>query len=329
MIYRKLGRTDINVSALSFGLWQLGDSKYWGERMTGAAAIRAAVDAGVNLFDTAESYGDGESERNFGKIIGADRDKILIATKIAPDHCGQGDVRRTCEASLARLNTDRIDLYQIHWPNHDVAFSETYAELGKLKDEGKIRAIGVSNFGIRDLEDWLSEGEAVSNQLSYNLLFRGIEKDVLPACKRHDVGVLTYSPLMQGILTGRWNTADEIPAPRRRTRHFSGNRESVKHGEQGHEEVTMTTITGLKSLSEESQIPMSDMATAWILAQPGITSVVIGSTDPEQVCRSVHAATVELPDDIKAKISEITRPLMEALGPNLDMWANQENSRIR
>jgi len=329
MIYRKLGLTDWDVSVLSFGLWQIGDSEYWGESDTGAQAIRAAIDAGVNLFDTAESYGQGESERAFGEVIGPVRDSILIATKISPDHCGQDNVRKACESSLARLNTDRIDLYQIHWPNHDVAFSETFAELIKLKEEGKIRAIGVSNFGIGDLEDWNSVGETASNQMCYNPLFRAIEDDILPACKRRGIGVLTYSPLMQGILSGRWTTIDEIPPQRRRTRHFSGKRDGVRHGEPGHEELMMTAVQNLKSLSEESDIAMSEMTTAWILAHPGVTSVIIGSSKPDQVGRSLQAAAIELPDEVVAKIDEITRPLKDAMGSNLDMWLNQERSRIR
>lgn len=314
---------------LSFGLWQIGDSEYWGESDTGAQAVRAAIDAGVNLFDTAESYGGGESERAFGELIGTDRDSILIATKISPGHCASNDVRKACEASLARLNTDRIDLYQIHWPNHDVAFSETYAELNKLKEEGKIRALGVSNFGIGDLGDWNSAGETASNQMCYNPLFRAIEVDVLPACKRQGIGILTYSPLMQGILSGRWTTVEEIPPQRRRTRHFSGEREGVRHGEPGHEELMMTAVQNLKSLSEETKIAMSDMATAWIIAQPGVTSVIIGSSKPDQVRRSVQAAAIELSDEAVAKIDEITRPLKEEMGSNLDMWLNTERSRIR
>ncbi len=329
MIYRKLGQSGFDVSSLSFGLWQIGDSEYWGENDTGAQAIHAAIDGGVNLFDTAEVYGDGDSERVFGKWIGPNRDSVLIATKVSMSHCGVNDVRKACEGSLTRLNTDRIDLYQVHWPNHDIPFSETYAELTALRDEGKIRAIGVSNFGVADLGDWLSVGEAASNQMCYNPLFRAIEIDVLPQCKKHDVGVLTYSPLMQGILSGRYSSVEEIPPVRRRTRHFSSNHELVRHGEPGHEELTINTLRDLKELSDGAGIQLPDMTTAWILAQPGVASVIIGSSKPDQVRRSMEASRLKLPGDITERFNEITRPLKEALGPVPDMWVGGENARIR
>jgi len=223
MEHRKLGSSDLHVSVLAFGAWQLGDPDYWGAHQAadGEAAVRAAIDAGIDLFDTAEGYGAGESERALGRALGSKRDKVLIASKVSASHCAPHRLRNACENSLRNLATDRIDLYQIHWPFRDVPFQDAYAEMARLKEEGKIREIGLSNFGPKDIDAWMAAGTCASNQLGYNLAFRAIENEIVPACTDHRLGILAYMPLLQGILAYRWQSPDELPPSRRRTRHFS------------------------------------------------------------------------------------------------------------
>ena len=150
--------------------------------------IRAAVDAGINMFDTAEFYNDGVAEKVLGKGLAGLRAKVLVATKAWPENLTADKLIRACEGSLKRLKTDYIDLYQIHWPNRDVPLEETFGAMEKLKQDGKIRFVGVSNFGVRDLTDALDCAEVVTDQLVYSLLFRAIEYEILDKCRETRVG---------------------------------------------------------------------------------------------------------------------------------------------
>jgi myo-inositol catabolism protein IolS len=331
MEYRRLGRSGLNVSVLTLGAWQLGDPEYWGavERSEAEATVLAAIDAGVNLFDTAEWYGAGRSEQVLGEVLGSRRGEVLIASKVSPQNCTREGVRRSCEASLRRLGTDVIDLYQVHWPNREVPFAETCAAMLELRDEGKIRAIGVSNFGRQDLEAWLAAGPCDSDQIGYNAVFRAPEYEILPACRANEVGVLAYMPLMQGILTGRWNSVEDIPVKRRRTRHFASTREGTMHTEAGAEGLLFRTLERLEALAARFNRPLAHLAIAWLIAQPGVTSVIAGAGKPEQVRRNVEAAAWTLDADVVAEIDGITEPLKAELGRNPDMWKCGDEARIR
>lgn len=322
MEYRTLDKSGFEVSVLSFGAWQIGDSQYWGDADEAEydRTVRAAYDAGVNLFDTAEMYGRGESESVLGRIVADFRDKILIASKVLPEHAAPGLVRKACENSLRRLNTDRIDLYQMHWPSRNVPFADTYAEMDQLRQEGKIRAIGVSNFGARDLHAWFSKGAAVSDQIGYNLAFRAPEYEILPACIGRGLGVLVYMPLLQGILSARWACVDEIPQLRRRTRHFAAGRPGVRHSEPGCEEQLFSFLSHLREIATEMETAPATIALAWVLAQPGITSAIIGARNSGQLRRNLTAADVKLPPDVLLRLHQLSAPIKSALGENPDMW---------
>ncbi|NUM52382.1 MAG: aldo/keto reductase [Candidatus Hydrogenedentes bacterium] len=331
MKYKNLGVNDLAVSVLSFGAWQIGDAAYWGvdDATDTQRTIDAAIDAGINLFDTAEMYGKGESERLLGRALGAKRARVLVASKVWPDKCSPPLLRNACEDSLQRLGTHYLDLYQVHWPPRDVAFDDVYATLAALRDEGKIRHIGVSNFGVTDLDAWFAAGGCVSNQLGYNLLFRAIEREILPACERRGCGVLAYMPLMQGLLAGRWKSPDEVPVARRRTRHFAGSREGTRHGETGCEDVTFTALRAIERIAEGLGQPMANIALAWAIAQPSITSVITGARRPDQLQRNTDAASLTLSADALAALDSATRPLRDYFGRNADMWLPEAESRIR
>ncbi len=331
MKYRKLGTTGIEVSVVAMGCWAITGDFNWGpqDEADSIATIHAALDAGINLLDTAESYGNGYSEELLGKALAGRRHEAIIASKVSGNrHDAQG-LRQACEESLGRLKTDYIDLYQLHWPNWNVPFAETMGALEQLKQEGKVRAAGVCNFGRRDLTDVLATGKVETNQLCYSLLWRAIEWEIQPLCVENEVGILAYSPLLQGLLTGKFATAADVPDERARTRHFSGTRPHARHGEAGHEEATFAAIDRIRDISDGLGLPMAQVALAWLLAQPGVTSVLAGARHPDQIAENVQAAEVELPADALAALSAATEPLKVALGDNPDMWQPKERSRIR
>ena len=326
-----LPRTDLEVSRVAMGCWALAGDMTWGpqDEAAGIAGIQAALDAGINFFDTAELYGNGISEAMLGKALCGMRDRAVIASKFGPEHASAGDVVASCERSLQFLQTDRIDLYQIHWPSRKVPWEETWRALEDLRDAGKIRYLAVSNFGNRDLKDLLRIGLPVSNQLPYSLITRMIEFDVLPHCIEQDIGVLCYSPLQHGLLTGKFRTADDVPEGRARSRHFSCRRRLTRHGEPGCEKQTFAAIDRLCRIGEELGRTPADVAMAWLLAQPGVSSVLVGIRSPEQARANAAAADLKLDEATLTALTEASEPVKQALGRNPDMWEGEAKSRYR
>jgi aryl-alcohol dehydrogenase-like predicted oxidoreductase len=329
MEYRALGQVDIRVSCLALGCMSLcGNQTYSDIPLPQAVAtVNAALDAGINFFDNAPMYGDGEAERRLGEALRGQRDRAIVATKISSETLSAAEVQREAEASLRRLQTDYIDLYQIHWARRVVPLDETLTAMDKLRRSGKVRALGVCNFGPLDLAESLKAVRVETNQLAYSLLARGVEYDVQPMCAQRNVGLLCYSPLAQGLLTGRYASADDVPAERARTRHFAGTRPQARHGQGGCEAEMFAAIRDLKQICDEARLPMSDVAIAWLLRQPAVTSVLAGASRPEQVVQNVRAASLRLNDELLRELDAATQPVKEKLGPNCDMW--QAAARIR
>ncbi|NOZ26428.1 MAG: aldo/keto reductase, partial [Chloroflexi bacterium] len=226
-----------------------------------------------------------------------------------------------------RLNTDYIDLYQIHWPSREVPIEETMEALERLREQGKIRAIGVSNFGPQDMADLLAVGRCETNQLPYSLLWRAIEYEIVPQCLEHEIGLLCYSPLVHGLLTGKFSSPDEVPEGRARTRHFSRDRPLTRHGEEGCEEETFAAIERIRRICEGIGQPMAKVALAWLLYQPGVVSVLAGARHPGQVVENASAADLKLSPDVVRALTEATETLKAALGPNPDMWLSESRMR--
>jgi len=329
MEYRRLGRTDIEVSTVCMGCWAIAGGGTWGDQVEAdaMAAIHASLDAGVNFFDTAEAYGSGSSEELLAKGLAGRRDKAVIATKVGPGHLMPADIRASCESSLKRLRTDVIDLYQIHWPNWSVPMADSLGELDRLRSEGKIRAYGVSNFGPRDLAEALSHGRIESNQVAYSLLWRAIEFEARATCIRNDVAVLCYSSLGMGLLTGKYRSPADVPEGRARTRLFSSDRDGVRHADPGCEAEVFAALQGIRAISDSLGQPMGRVALGWLLAQPGVTSVLAGSRNAEQARANASAADLALSEDVLRQLSQITETVKARLGPNMDPW--QSKPRIR
>ncbi|MDA4128497.1 MAG: aldo/keto reductase [Thaumarchaeota archaeon] len=198
---RELGKTGEKVPVIGIGGWNIGNTRSREEWDKQVASLVRAVELGCNFVDTAEIYGDGKSERLVSEVLKGQRDKIFLATKVSPNHLQYEDVLAACERSLERLGTKFIDLYQIHWPNPGVPIGETMKAMERLVKEGKVRYIGVSNFGVGEMEgaqESLSKSELASNQVEYSLASRLIEDEILPFCEREKLTVIAYSPLARG-----------------------------------------------------------------------------------------------------------------------------------
>ena len=201
MEYRELGRTGEKVSTIGMGTWRFGTYRSQNERAEQLKALRSGVELGINLIDTAEIYASGRSEETVGEAVNEIRDKVFIATKVAPGHLHHDDVIRACAASLKRLGTNYIDLYQVHWPDSSVPIKETMGAMEELVKQGSVRYIGVSNFSVRQTEEArqaLSTDEIVSNQVEYSLANRYVESEILPYCEREKLTLVAYSPLDRG-----------------------------------------------------------------------------------------------------------------------------------
>jgi aryl-alcohol dehydrogenase-like predicted oxidoreductase len=200
--YRELGSTGEKVSTIGIGAWHIGDGSQ-AESDEQIRAIRRGLELGMNLIDTAERYGRGKSEQLVAEAIKGRRDSVFIATKVAGEHLGHSDVVEACDASLRRLGTRHIDLYQVHWPNPKVPIRETMAGMEELVRTGKIRYIGVSNFNVKEVDDAmdaLPKSEIVSNQVEYSLSNRAAESDVLTQCRDKGMTLIAYSPLAMGAI---------------------------------------------------------------------------------------------------------------------------------
>jgi myo-inositol catabolism protein IolS len=329
MQYRRLGNTNIDVSILALGTWPFAGGRFWGNQDddVSVATVHAALDAGINFFDTAEAYERGHSERVLGRGLDGRRHEAVIATKIWAGNLAPDDVIKACEQSLKNLQTDYIDLYQIHWPNHQIPLAETVGALKQLKEQGKIRAIGVSNFAVRDLSDMVALGECQTNQLPYSLLWRVIEREIQPLCREHNVGIICYSPLSQGLLTGRYATVDEVPDYLTGTRLYAGTRPNAEHDDPGCEVEVFAALKKIRRIASELNQSMATVSLAWIMQQPGITALLVGARKPEEVQWNLPAVELNLPEGIIAKLTEITEPVKEKLGSNPDMWMSESRMR--
>jgi myo-inositol catabolism protein IolS len=327
MKYTKLPGTDIDVSVIALGCWPFAGGDVWGEQddNVSIATVHAALDAGITFFDTAEGY--GRSESVLGQGLKGRRDEAIIATKVGGGHLSSDDLSKACEKSLKNLQTDHIDLYQIHWPNHKVPIAETMSTLERLREQGKIRAIGVCNFAPKDLDDLLSVGTIVTNQLPYSLLWRVIEREIQPACLANDIGLICYSPLMQGLLTGRYTSADEVPDGLSRTRLYSCNRPMAKHDEPGCETEVFETIAQIRTIADEVGATMAEVALAWVQKQPGVTALLVGARNPEEVQWNLPSVDLTLPNDIIERLSATTETVKNKLGNNPDMWMSESRMR--
>jgi aryl-alcohol dehydrogenase-like predicted oxidoreductase len=256
-------------------------------------------------------------------------------------------LRKHCEQSLKRLQTDYIDLYMLHWPINRRAVAhftsdperierlpdmrEGFETLRKLQQEGKIRYIGISNHGVEQMKEVMETGaEVVANELAYNLFSRAIEESILPYCVDNRIGVIAYMPLQQGLLSGKYRSVDEIRPMQARSRHFHHSRgEGTRHGEEGAEAEIEAAMREIRRIAADLGISVAALSLAWVIANPGITTAIVGSRNAEQLEANVQGAHFTLPPDIVTKLNAITEPVLRKLGSNPDYYENRCRSRIR
>lgn len=333
MKYHSFPGTDLSVSQLCFGCWGITSDFHWGTRVEEESiqAMLSAIDAGINFFDTAPVYGDGASETLVGKVISENglREKVVIASKVRPDKMRAADVKADCEESLARLQTDYLDIYQTHWTSPDVPIAETWAAMRELQQAGKVRHIGVCNAGVKDMEDIIGLQKPLTNQLPYNLIARMIEFEIQPRCVQDQIGILVYSPLMHGMLADKYKSAAEVPDGRARSRHFTTDRSMARHGEPGCETETFAALDRIRAIAESEGRSMAEISLAWILAKPGIASVIAGARNAQQLQQNISFVEQPISPQTVTALDQATDELKTALGSNPDLWDGGENSRYR
>lgn len=333
MEYRSLGRTGVKVSVFCLGCWNFGDRTVPEDAY---GIIDLALDAGINFLDTANSYGRGRSEQVIGEALvrNGKRHQIILSTKVHrsmadDDPNGEGNSRRhiieQCEASLHRLQTDYIDLYQIHRPQSDIPIDETLRALDDLIRSGKVRYIGSSTFAAWQLVEslWVAKelglNRFISEQSPYNLLDRRIERELVPMAETYGFAINVWSPMAGGLLTGKYRRDTALPLDSRHANY-------AKHHDQLTDQM-FRVVEGLQPIAEEKGCALSHLALAWCVQQPGITSPIIGPRTREQLEDYLKALEVTITDEDLIKIDKtappgyMASPFYEAdFGPHRFRW---------
>ncbi len=328
MQYRTLGSTGVTVSSLCLGAMMFGP---WGndDEADAICVIHRALDAGITFVDTADVYSAGRSEEIVGKALAGRRDDVVLATKFFmpmgadPNHRGGSRrwIMREVEDSLRRLGTDHIDLYQVHRPSQDTDVEETLAALTDLVRQGKVRYIGSSSYAASQIVEaqWVARdrhlARFVTEQPPYSLLVRGIELDVLPTARRHGMGVLTYSPLGGGWLSGRWRkdsvpTSSARPGPR-----FDMSRPANQR--------KLEVVEQLAQLADQAGLPLIELAIAFVVSHPAVTSAIVGPRTMAQLESYLPAADRTLSADVLDRIDDIVAPGV-TLNPDDNSYGDAE-----
>lgn len=312
---RQFGKTDMQITPIGIGAWAIGGGNWefgWGSQddTQSIATIKRGLELGINWIDTAAVYGLGHSEEIVGKAIKG-REKPYIFTKCSlvwddrrkvSNSLDANSIQRECEASLKRLGIDTIDLYQMHWPNPDPDIEEGWSAMAKLKKEGKVRHIGVSNFNVEQLKRAERIAPVETLQPPYSLVHREVEKEILPYCQQNDIGVIVYSPMASGLLSGRMTKEriDNMPQDdwRQRDSEFQEPRLSRN----------LALANLLNDIAFPHNVPAGVVAVAWTLHNPAVSGAIVGVRNVEQVEEMIIAAEFRLND---AEMEQINQFLEE------------------
>lgn len=303
MEFRKLGFTDLRLSTIGLGTWAIGggDNPYgWGAQddRDSIDTIRCALDLGINWIDTAKGYGHGHSEEIVGKAVAGRRDQVILATKCGilwkddgSDifvHLKADSVKAECESSLKRLNTDYIDLYQIHWPGTGEDIEEGWGAIADLVQEGKVRYGGVSNFTSEQIDRIQSIHPVASLQPPYSMLRREVEQGLLDYCGQNQIGVIVYSPMQAGLLSGKFTRERAAALPDDDWRKNSPDFNEPLIG------IHLDFVEQLRPIAKRKQVSVSNLAIAWTLRCPEVTAAIVGARKPHQIQETVLAADIGL-----------------------------------
>ena len=317
MELRSLGKSDIKITPIIMGTWQAGKSMWPGIDDTETTkAIKAAFEAGITTFDTAEVYGNGHSERIIGEALINVRKQVVYATKVFSNHLSHNQVIEACQRSLKNLKTDYIDLYQIHWPagtwgSQFVPIEETMGAMNELKEMGKIRAIGVSNFSHTQMQEAAGYGQIDSLQPPYSLFWRHVEKDAMPYCIENNITILAYSPMAQGILTGKYGPDHTFAKGDIRRKNKLFKPQIFAQAQEA--------LSRLRLIAKRHGVSLGNLALAWVMAQPG-TCAIAGARNAEQVLENAKAVEISLSDIDLAEMDTIGRMVTDSLDDDPIMW---------
>ncbi len=327
---RRLGQSDVLVSPVTFGAWAVGGWMWGGsDEAESIAAIQASIDHGATTIDTAAIYGQGYSEEVVARAIEGRRDQVQIATKCGmrwdserrlrplahegqprqghhhPQEFAPDSVAYECEQSLKRLKIDVIDLYQVHWHDASTPVEDTMHALLKLKEQGKIRAIGVSNYDVPLMKGAVAVGQLDSLQPPYSLIQRKIEPAILPYCRENNIGVIVYSPMERGLLTGSVTPDRVFPPGDHRASHKFFTVENRKR--------VLAALELVKPIAEAHKMSLAQLAIAWTIAEPGITAALVGARNPEQAVHNAQAMNFTLSEGERAEIRKVFDPVSAAM----------------
>jgi aryl-alcohol dehydrogenase-like predicted oxidoreductase len=318
MRFRQLGSSDLHVSEICLGSWLTYGGGVADDRAE--ACVATAFELGINFVDTANVYSRGRAEEFLGEVLaGRPRDSYVLATKLfwpMPDGGGglsREQVHTQLEASLRRLRTDYVDLYQCHRYDWDTPLEETMRGLTEVVRAGKARFIGFSEWPAEKIEEAVGMAgveKFVSSQPQYSMLWRGPERDVIPVSKRHGISQIVWSPLAQGVLTGKYKPGEPPPEGSRATSKQMGG-----FMERARDRTLLERVQRLRPVAEELGITMAQLALAWVLREPNVASAIIGATRPEQVEDDVGAVGVELDEATLRRIDEILGDSVSYVGP--------------
>jgi len=318
MEYQNLGVSNLKISKLGFGCWAVGGS--WGntDDKESIAAIRKAIELGINFFDTADVYGFGHSESLLSNALGKRRKDVIIATKVglAWDEHGclfrastRNHILNAVDASLKRLKTDYIDLYQIHWPDTNTPFEITMEVMDSLVKSGRVRYVGVSNFNVKQIRECMKTRAIHSLQPPYNMLMRDVEKNLLSFCRRNAIGVVTYGTLAYGLLTGKF-TRDTVFADNdwRSGKLFADPGDwqyhiNIFHGKQYLRNLKI--VEKLKKVAKKYNKTVGQLATAWVLSNPSVSCALIGARNVGQLEQNIGGQGWKIEKEDMVKINSI------------------------
>jgi aryl-alcohol dehydrogenase-like predicted oxidoreductase len=313
---RKLGYTDLELTTVGLGTWAIGGEWAYGwgpqDDAESIAAIQRSLDLGINWLDTAAIYGLGHSEEVVGQAIAGRRDEVIVATKCSRvwDEKGKvtgrlkaGSVRREVEASLRRLKIDLIDLYQIHWPNPDEEIEEGWGTIADLIKEGKVRYGGVSNFSVEQLKRVQPIHPVASLQPPYSMLRREVEEELLPYCAANNIGVIAYSPMQAGLLTGKFTKerVANLPAGDWRKQNDFFQEPALS--------TNLAFVEKLRPIAERNGKTVAQLAIAWVLRRPELTAAIVGARCPSQIEETIQAGDWQLSAEDVAEIDQLLAEL--------------------
>ncbi|WP_088894572.1 aldo/keto reductase [Leptolyngbya ohadii] len=302
---RPLGDSDLHITPIGYGAWAIGGGNWefgWGhqEDQDSIAAIHRALDLGVNWIDTAAVYGLGHSEEVVGKVLKERSERPYVFTKCSMvwneareiSHVLKADsLRRELESSLRRLQVETIDLYQIHWPNPDEDIEEGWSTLAKFKEEGKVRYIGVSNFSVQQIRRAQEIAPITSLQPPYSLVKPGVQQEILPYCQQNDIGVIVYSPMQSGLLTGKMTAERIAKLPQDDWRKGSSEFQEPRLSRN------LKLVELLRQIGEGNGRSPGEVAIAWTLRNPAVTGAIVGGRNAKQVAGIIGAAQFRLNED--------------------------------